>query len=120
MRTVNRIILYSLLIFIVSTLGITYWYIAGHLEYDAINFKFFKVGDIQFKSLIDVIVQIGFVGALIPTFLFSIIYFLKMRMKNVGLFYILAFISIVFASVLVYQFILYTIFHHFGTPISFK
>ncbi len=66
MKINYKIILYSILILIVSTTVITYWYISGHLEYNALDYKFYKVSDIQIQSLIDIIIQIGIVGGIIP------------------------------------------------------
>ncbi|SPE76557.1 hypothetical protein FLACOL_00539 [Flavobacterium columnare] len=120
MKNIYKPILYSLLILVVSTIEITYWYISDHLEYNPIEYKFYKVSDIQIQSLIDVILQIGFVGGILPMFLFLIIYFLKIKIKKTWLFFFLIFILIAFFPILTYKFILYTIFHDFKNPITFK
>jgi hypothetical protein len=120
MKINYRIILYSTLILIISMTVITYWYISGHLEYNALDYKFYKVSDIQIHSLIDVIMQIGFIGGILPMFLFLTIYFLKIKIKNIWLFSFLIIILIAFSIIITYKFILYTIFHEFSNPIIFK
>ena len=120
MKTIYKLILNSILIFIISTIGITNWYISDHLDYNALDHKFYKVSDIQIRSLIDIIIQIGFVGGILPLILFLIIYFLKIKIKNTGLFSFLIIVIIAFSLVILYQFVLYAIFHEFNTPIQFK
>ena len=118
MKTIYKPLLYSLLILIISTISITYWYISDHLEYNTTKLVFFKVSDIQIHSLKDIIIEIGMVGALIPTFLFLILYFLKI--KNVWLFSFLTSILVVATLIAVYKFILFMIFHKLDVPIQFE
>ena len=120
MKKIYKLILYSILILIISTTSITYWYISQHLEYNALDYKFYKVSDIQIQSLLDIIMQIGFVGGLLPMFLFLTIYFFKMKIKNIWLFSFFIIISIIFSLIVAYRFVLYTIFHDFNNPIIFK
>ena len=120
MKPILKIILYCTTIMILSTLGITYWYISDHLEYDITKLVFFKVSDIQIHSLKDIIIEIGMVGALIPTFLFLILYFLKLKIKNVWLFSFLTLLVIIVVITLINNFILNMMLHEFSTPIQFK
>lgn len=120
MKTIYKPVLYSLLVLIISTIGITYWYISDHLEYNAIDYKFYKVSDIQFSSLIDIIMQIGLIGGILSMFIFLIIYFLIKKIKNIWVTAFLIIILLAFSSIIIYRFILYTIFHEFGNPIIFK
>ncbi len=120
MKTTYKLILYSIIILIISTIGITYWYISDHLDYNPIDFKFYKVSDITFLSFIDIIIQIGLVGGIFLVFSFLTIYFLKIKVKNIGLFSFLIIIYITLAVIVAYQFILYTIFHDFNNPIIFR
>ena len=112
MKNYYKLISYCFIILIISTLGITYWYVSDHL---LSNFS-----SIHFSSLVDIIIQIGLVGALIPTFSFLIIYFLIKKVKNKGLlsFFVIILIAIIIA--LVYWFVLCMIFHEFNRPILFK
>ena len=120
MKTMYKPLLYSLLILMISTISITYWYISDHLEYNTTKLVFFKVSDIQIHSLKDIIIEIGMVGALIPTFLFLILYFLKLKIKNVWLFSFLTLLVIIVVITLINNFILNMMLHEFSTPIQFK
>ena len=120
MKIIYKPLLYSFLILIISSVGIAYWYISDHLEYNATKLIFYKVSDIQIQSLKDIIIEIGLIGALIPTFLFISIYILKVKIKKVWLFSFLSSIMIAFAVIALYRFILYMIFHQFNTPIQFN
>lgn len=112
MKTVYKLIISCILIFIVSTICLTYWYISDHL--------ISNVSDVQTKSIKDIIIEIGVIGAIIPTLLFINIYILKIKVKRVWLFSFLTSILIAFGIITSYRFILYMIFHEFNTPIQFK
>ncbi|KUJ60517.1 hypothetical protein AR687_17240 [Flavobacteriaceae bacterium CRH] len=112
MRNYYKLIFYCFLILIISTIGITYWYISDHLLSD--------FSSIQFKSLVAIIIQITLLEGLIPTFSFLIIYFLIKKVKNKQLLAFLILILIVLVIAVVYRYVLYMIFHEFNNPILFK
>ena len=110
MKTVYKLIISCILIFIVSTICLTYWYISDHL--------ISNVSDVQTKSVKDIIIEIGVIGAIIPTLLFINIYILKIKVKRVWLFSFLTSILIAFGIITSYRFILYMIFLEFNTPFN--
>jgi hypothetical protein len=110
MKTTYKLILFSILILIISTIGITYWYISDHPAH---------LLSIRIQSIIDIAINIGLVGALIPTFLFLIIYFLIKKIKNILLLSFLIIILIAVAIAVVYWFVLCLIFQDFDDPQSF-
>jgi hypothetical protein len=110
MKTTYKLILFSVLILIISTIGITYWYISDHPAH---------LLSIRIQSIVDIAINIGLVGALIPTFLFLIIYFLIKKTKNIWLLSFLIIILIAVAIAVVYWFVLCVIFQDFDDPQSF-
>ena len=112
MKTIFKLIFYSTLIMIIATIGVSYWYISDHL--------LSNISDIQTTSVKDIIIEIGLIGALIPTFLFISIYLLKINVKKVWLFSFLTSIIIVFTIIALYRFILFMTFHQFTPPIQFN
>jgi len=112
MKTTYKIIFLSILILIISTIGFTYWYISDHL--------LSNLSAIRIQSVIDIAIQIGLVGALIPTFSFLIFYFLIKRINNKWLLFLLIIILITSIIAAIYWFILCAIFHEFNNPILFK
>jgi hypothetical protein len=110
MNNTYKLILFSFLILIISTIGITYWYISDH---------FLSVNDISTQLIIDIAIYIGLVGALIPTFSFLILYFLIKKVKNIWLLSLLIIILIAAILVIVYWFVLCTIFQDYDNPQTF-
>lgn len=110
MKTTYKLILYSILILIISTIGVTYWYISDHL---------FDMSTIRIQSVIDITIQIGLVGGVISTFLFLIIYFLIKKIKNIWLLSFLIIILIALVLAVIYWFILCAIFQDYDNPQSF-
>jgi uncharacterized membrane protein len=111
MKTIYKLILYSSLILILSTIGITYWYISDHLLSD--------VSAMHTQSVINIAIHIGIVGSLIPLFSFLIIYFLIKKIKNIWLLSLLIIILIALVIAIVYWFVLCAIFQDFDNPQSF-
>jgi hypothetical protein len=110
MKTTYKLTLSSILILIISTIGITYWYISDHPAH---------LLSIRIQSIINIAINIGLVGALIPTFLFLIIYFLIKKIKNIWLLSFLIIILIGVVIAIVYWFFLNVIFQDFNHPESF-
>lgn len=111
MKSINKLIFYSILILITSTIGITYWYISDHLLAD--------LSDIRIQLIIDILIQIGFIGGLIPTFSFLTAYFLIKKIKNIWLLSLLIIILIGLVIAVVYWFVLCAIFYNFDNSQSF-
>jgi hypothetical protein len=111
MKTTYKLILYSVLILIISTIIITYWYISDHLLSD--------VSAIRTQSVINIVIHIGLVGSLIPTFSFLIIYFLIKKIKNIWLLSLIIIILIALVIAIAYWFVLCAIFQDFDNLQSF-
>ena len=110
MKTTYKLIFFSILIFIISTIGITYWYISDHLAH---------LLSIRIQSILDIAINIGLVGALIPTLLFLIVYFLIKKIKNIWLLSSLIIVLMGIVIAIVYWFFLSMIFQDFDNPQSF-
>ncbi len=111
MKKIYKLILYSILILIISTIVITYWYISNHLLSD--------LAEISTQSIIEISIEIGLVGALIPTISFILIYIaVKMIRNKLIMAFIIITLTVLF-FLTIYMFILYMTFHEFNTPIQF-
>ncbi|KIA97021.1 MULTISPECIES: hypothetical protein [unclassified Flavobacterium] len=111
MKSTYKLILYSIIIFVISTIGITYWYVSDHLLSD--------MSAMPMKSLMNISIYIGLVGALIPTFSFLIIYFLTRKIKNKWLLSLVLIILFAVVLAIVYWFVLCAIFQDHDNPQSF-
>ncbi|OUL60536.1 hypothetical protein [Flavobacterium sp. AJR] len=111
MKTTYKLILYSILILIISTIGITYWYVSDHL--------LSHMSSMSMRVLIDIAIYIGLAGAFIPTFSFLIIYFLIRKVKNKWLLSLLLIILFAVVLAIVYWFVLCAIFQDHDNPQSF-
>lgn len=108
MKTTYRLILYSVLILVISTIGITYWYISDHLLSD--------LSSMRTQFVLDIAIYIGLVGSLIPTFSFLILYFLVKKIKNTGLLGLFIAILIILVIAIIYWFILCAVFQDLDNP----
>ena len=112
MKSTTQFIVFNILIFILSTAGITYFYISNHLLSD--------FSEVKSNSIFDIFLQIGCLGALIPVIFFSLISLSLKKISNKSTFYFVAIILFVLLIITVYQFILYMTFHEFASPIQFE
>ena len=105
----TKLIFYSILLFIISSFGIVYWYISNHLLSNMSN--------VQVQSIIDIYIQIGIFGGLIPSISFLILSLIIKNIRSglVGTLFIFVFIIVVI--LITYYFILYMTFHEFKNPI---
>lgn len=111
MKTIFKPILYCIFIFIITTIGITDWYISNHL--------LSNLSEISTQSIIDISLQIGLVGALIPTISFFLVY-IAFNWINSKLLRGFLIISVIILTIItIYMFILYMTFYEFNTPIQF-
>ncbi|OOV19206.1 hypothetical protein [Flavobacterium sp. LM4] len=108
MKTIYKLIFYSTLILIISDIGITYWYISDHLLSD--------VSAMDTQSIMNIAINIGIVGGLIPTFSFLILNFLIKKIKNIWLLAILIIILIALVIAIVYWFVLCAVFQDSDNP----
>jgi hypothetical protein len=109
MKATYRLILYSVLILIISTIGITYWYISDHLLSDLSS-------SVSIQFILNITIYIGLVGSLIPILSFLILYFLIKKIKNRGVLSLLIIILIVFIIAIRHWFIFCTIFYDPDNP----
>lgn len=112
MKGTTQFIFFNLLIFILSAIGITYFYISNHLLSDC--------SEIQTKSIIDIFLQIGCIGALLPTIFFSLISLAIKKISNKATVYFVVIFLFVLLIIAAYQFIMYMTFHEFVSPIQFE
>lgn len=112
MKSTKQFIFLNILIFLSSAIGITYFYISNHLLSD--------FSEIQAKSIIDIFLQIGCVGALIPAIFFMLISLSIKKIANKATVYLVVIILFVLLIIAVYQFIMYMTFHEFASPIQFE
>jgi len=90
MNNIQKLVLISLLVLIISTISMTYLYIL-----------FDDLMELNLKTIIKIVTQIGLVGGIILTSIFVLIYYLIKRIKNIwlltltliGLFFFLIFLS---------------------------
>lgn len=99
MKNTQKLGLVSLFIFILSTIGVSYWYISDHTV------------DLDFQNIIKIASNVGWVGGMIPTITFLIIYFLVKKVKNVWLLSFLLISFIILLILLIYWFFLTMIFY---------
>lgn len=108
MKTIYKLIFYSTLILIISNIGITYWYISDHL--------LSTVSAMDIQSIMNIAINIGLVGSLIPTFSFLILYFLIRKTNYIWLLTIFIIILIALVIAIVYWFVLCVIFQDSDNP----
>lgn len=74
MKNIRKLVLISLLVFIISTIGVTYLYVL-----------FDSLMELSSKSIIKILTQIGLIGGIILTIVFILIYYLIKKIKNIWL-----------------------------------
>ncbi|WP_158991091.1 hypothetical protein [Mucilaginibacter sp. L196] len=108
MKNSQKITIISLIMFSITSIGITFWYISDHI---LMNF--------DTKSIIKILSQVGLPAGVITTLMFLVVVFLLKRIKNLFLSTLsmaLIFILFIFIS---YWFILHMIFYHIEDKESF-
>lgn len=111
MKTTPKIIIASFLIFVISALGITYFYIVSHLHSD--------LSEIQAQSIIKIFLELGLLGALIPTILFVSLYFVTRKINNKVMLSLAIIVISALAVILAIRFTMYMTFHEFSPMIQF-
>ena len=111
MKTSPKIIIAFVLIFLLSALGITYFYIASHLHSD--------LAEIQAQSIIKIFLELGLLGALIPAILFVSLYLVTRTIKNKVIFSVAIVVLSALAVISAIRFIMYMTFHEFSPMIQF-
>lgn len=109
MKNIQKLVLISLLIFFLLTIGIASWYILS-LNY---------LEQYNLKSIIKIVTQIGLVGAIIPTLTISLIYYLIIKIKNKLLLLFFVIILIVFLIFQIYFIALNLFFYDINDSKSF-
>lgn len=102
-----KLVLFSLIIFILSTIGASYWFTTLHTV------------DANFEHIIKIILQVGIVLGIIPTITFLMIYYLIKKVKNVWLLSFLLIGLIILLITLIYWVFLTTIFYDIDGSESF-
>lgn len=103
----NSIII--LLIYVLCTIILTVWYIILHRFEELINIK----------SISKVVVSVGLVGAIVPTIIFSLSYYLLKKVANKALLAFLLFLFFIILLFLVYWITINMVFYHIDDSISF-
>ena len=109
MKNIQKLVLVSLLIFFLLTIGIASWYILS-LNY---------LEEYNLKSIIKIVTQIGLVGAMIPSLTISLIYYLLIKIKNKLLLLFLVIVLIVFLIFQIYFITLNLFFYDINGSKSF-
>ncbi|SDQ12681.1 hypothetical protein SAMN05421664_0630 [Chryseobacterium soldanellicola] len=107
MKNRRKLIIISLIIFILATIASTCWYISLH-----------SYGEGDLKNLTTIITQIGLFGGFFTTVLFLLINFCW-KIKDRGLKAFLVAILVILFIVFVYQLTLNMIFYQTDNPHSF-
>jgi uncharacterized protein with PQ loop repeat len=108
MKNSQKITIISLIMFSITSISITLWYISDHI---LMNF--------DTNSIIKILSQVGLPAGVITTLIFLMVVFLLKRIKNLFLSTLsmaLIFILFIFIS---YWFILHMIFYHIEDKESF-
>lgn len=71
MKNIPRLVLVSLLIFVLSTIGMTYVYIL-----------FDSLTELSQNNITKILIQVGLTGGVIITIIFILIYYLTKKIKN--------------------------------------
>ena len=112
MKSTTQFIFFNILIFVLSAVGISYFYISNHLLSD--------FSEVKSNSIFDIFLQIGCIGALLPVIFFSLIGLSIKKISNRATVYLVVIILFVSLIIAVYQFIMYMTFHEFASPIQFE
>ena len=108
MKNNPKLVLISLVVFIFSTIGMTYLYIL-----------FDSLTEINLKNITRILTQVGLIGGMIFTSIFILIYFLIKKIKNIWLLTI-SFIGLfIFIIFLAYWFFLAMMYFSFKESRSF-
>jgi hypothetical protein len=99
MKNISKFVLISLSIFILSTIGMTYFYIL----FDSLTV-------LNLKNVTRILIQVGLIGGIIFTTIFTLIYYLIKKIKNIwlltisfiGLFIFLIFLAYWFFLAMMY------------------
>ncbi|WP_375605674.1 hypothetical protein [Flavobacterium davisii] len=86
-------------IFIISLIGFTYWFFSDHTI------------EINLKNIFKASLQVGLIGAILPTLTFLMIYFLINKIKNIITLTLSIIALIVFAIILFYWFFITMLFY---------
>ena len=95
MKNIRKFIVISLVVFVFSTIGMTYLYIL-----------FDSLTELNSKNIIKILIQVGLIGGIIFTSIFILIYFLIKKIKNIWLLTILFIGLFIFIIFLAYWFFL--------------
>lgn len=108
----SKLILYSILLFVISSFGVTYWYISNHL--------LSNISNLQVQSVIDIYIQIGIIAGLIPSISFMLYSIIIKDIRSRIVQILSVFVLIIVDIIILYYFILYMTFHEFKNPILFQ
>ncbi|MCE3075691.1 hypothetical protein [Chryseobacterium gwangjuense] len=86
MKNSRKFIIISLLLFLLFTIGITSWYI--------LSLNYLEKYDL--KTIIKIAVEIGAVGAILPSLTISLMYYFILKIKNKSLLLLLIIFLIIF------------------------
>jgi hypothetical protein len=108
MKNIPKLILISLLMFILSTIGMTYLYVL-----------FDNLMEINLKNILTILIQVGLIGGIIFTIIFLLIYYLIKRIKNIWLLTISLIGFFIFFIFLAYWFFLAMMYYRLEDSQSF-
>lgn len=108
MENKRKLIIISLIIFILATIGASYWYISLH---------YYREHDL--KNLTTIVTQVGLVGGFFTTLVFLLINLCRRKIKDKGLRFFLIVILVIIFLVFVYHLTLNMVFYQTGSPHSF-
>jgi hypothetical protein len=109
MKNTRKLIIIFLSTFLLLTAGIASWYI--------LSLNYLEVYDL--KNILQIVTQIGFVGAIMPALTISLIYYLILKIEHKLLLLFLMIILIVFLMMQVYWIGLNLLFYHIDDTKSF-
>mgnify|MGYP003451550113 CR=1 FL=1 len=108
MKNNTKLVLISLLIFVLSTIGMTCWYISLH-----------KSVVLNIENITKIVAQVGLFSAIIPSTTFTLIYFLIKNLKSKWLLSFLVIFLFVFFILVIYSITLVMVFYHLDDSKSF-
>lgn len=108
MKNTPKLIVVALSIYIFSTICMSGWYVLLH-----------KHAEFNTSNVVRIVTSIGLLAAIIPTIVFTWIYYLVNHMTKKLLLTLLILVLFVFLMVAIYQITLVMIFYHLDDPKSF-
>lgn len=108
MNNTQKLVLVTFSIFIFSTICMSAWYVSLH-----------KHAELNAKNVIKIVTNIGLVGAIIPTILFTLLYYLVKQMTSKLLLTFLILVLFVFLMVSIYHITLVMVFYQLDDSKSF-